>query len=136
MSIECEYCTGSRWLSDLRDLGPCVCCTPENMAALEARIVELEGPDLPAPETPLDSLRAALAELDGAILLVQNARESLDEATREVEGEVETLGEVLAEAKPALQAHLVHLGFAAEPTRTGDDNLDRLADLLIYGEEP
>lgn len=136
MAIECEYCTGSRWLSDMPDLGPCVCCTPENMAALEARIAVLEGPETPAPETPLETLRAALSELDDALLLVQNARESLDEATREVEGEVEGLDEVLAEAKPALQAHLVHLGFAAEPTRTGDENLDRLADLLIYGEQP
>lgn len=50
MSEPCPFCSGSRYLSDLRELGPCVCVTPESVRELHGqlraagqRIAELEG---------------------------------------------------------------------------------------------
>lgn len=36
----CEYCIGSHWLADNEALGPCVCCTPEALQALEDALDE------------------------------------------------------------------------------------------------
>jgi hypothetical protein len=33
---DCQFCTGSHYLSDMADLGPCVCCTPEALTAAES----------------------------------------------------------------------------------------------------
>ena len=38
--MTCSFCTGSHYLSDNRDLGPCVCVTPEAMRDLEFRLQE------------------------------------------------------------------------------------------------
>lgn len=43
---ECDFCTGSRWLADNKDLGPCACVTPENLMLANEEIAELDDEGL------------------------------------------------------------------------------------------
>lgn len=38
----CAFCTGTHYLADQPALGPCVCCEPDTMTALENLILELD----------------------------------------------------------------------------------------------
>lgn len=134
--IPCDYCTGSRWLNDLEALGPCVCCTPENMAAVERRLAELEGPEEVEPETVLDKFAQALKDLDAALALATEASDYLESVRDAACEEAAEVDEAQAEAAAALQAYLVRLGLPAEPLRLADPDLSRLVDLLVYGEQP
>lgn len=58
----CPCCTGSHHLADQPELGPCVCCTPEAMHALETELGELTD-QINATEEDTESLADAAAHL-------------------------------------------------------------------------
>jgi multidrug efflux pump subunit AcrA (membrane-fusion protein) len=71
----CDFCTGTHYLSDTPALGPCVCCTPENMQKRDRTIAALcDDPELPR-------LRARVAELEAT----QRQTEKADDAKSAVE---------------------------------------------------
>ena len=65
----CDCCTGTHYLNDVPDLGPCVCCTPENMQRRDRTIAALSAPKGPVElldelESAIDGLRAYIAGLE------------------------------------------------------------------------
>lgn len=107
MTIACVYCSGTRWLQDNPDLGPCDCVTPDNMEALEA---EIGG---------LMMARATTAERIGAW-------------RRYKEGFYNTaeLADALEAAADALQRYLVKWGFPSDPIALRDPDLMALVRAL------
>lgn len=41
--IPCPWCSGSRYLNDTPGLGPCVCCTPDNLRMMEDEVQALQA---------------------------------------------------------------------------------------------
>ena len=106
--MTCEYCTGTHYLSDTPELGPCVCCTPEALQRTEATLAKRDATIKAMSERK--TLPEMLDELEGV---------ASDVRTRlaELEAEAEERETVLAAAEPALLAFLVAEGMAAPPVQ-------------------
>lgn len=70
----CPCCTGTHYLNDTPDLGPCICCTPENMQKLDRTIHELTKP--PGPIEWLDMLEAGIDGVRSHIATVEAERDA------------------------------------------------------------
>jgi hypothetical protein len=119
--MPCDYCTGSHYLSDMPDMGPCVCCTPEALQRAEATLAKRER-TIDAMSAP-KSLPELLDELEGIASDVRTAHADL---TRERDEALATL----ADAKGALSAHFVEQGQEANPVVTPTGALGELCRLL------
>jgi hypothetical protein len=107
--MTCEYCTGTHYLSDLPDLGACVCCTPEALQCAEATLAKRDA-TIKAMSEP-KTLPEMLDELEG---VVSDVRERLAELEREAE-EREAAWEPVADVAPALANYLVSINMDAAP---------------------
>lgn len=78
---ECDFCTGSRWLADNADLGPCACVTPENLmlANEEIELINEEGLDARAGQI-LEHLQRYLSRQGINPAAVRFADDDLDKA--------------------------------------------------------
>ena len=68
---KCDNCTGTHYLNDVPDFGPCTCCTPSEMQKRDRTIEALTAPK---------SLDELLDELEG---LASDVRNAYAEAQRE-----------------------------------------------------
>lgn len=128
--MTCPYCSGTFWLNDTRAHGPCVCCTPEAMEALEALEVERDG-----LTEQLDHANTRLGEAWDKVLEnpdVQREGKSLAEATDQALDLAYEQGQAeIAAARDAFQRWLIRNGLPAVPVRLDDPDLDALADALF-----
>jgi hypothetical protein len=106
--MTCPHCTGSRWLADNRDFGPCVCCTPDVFADLEATLGEVE---------------AELAQLNEQITLRVAAE------TKEIRGELDDAEANLEWCADHLARYFRRWGIG--PVTIFDPDLAELADVLL-----
>lgn len=66
---KCEFCTGTHYLADTPELGPCVCCTPEAMQRRDRTIEALTKPKsvvemLDELESSIDGIRNHIVTLE------------------------------------------------------------------------
>lgn len=113
----CDYCTGTYYLSDTPDLGPCVCCTPEAMQKRDRTIEALTAPR-PVIER-LDELESAIPEIRDEIARL--AREETDAA------------DAAADAAAALSTYLVSIGLPSHPINVESEELAAL--IMALGVE-
>lgn len=114
----CDFCTGTHYLSDMPDLGPCVCCTPEAMQRRDRTIKELTAP--PPPPGPVEALDLAEANINTA---------------REAFAKLETFSdEYRADVRAAFADYLVSIGMDAAPVTFESPALAALAARIE--EEP
>lgn len=108
----CDFCTGSYWLSDTPTLGPCVCCTPDNMQALEAMWVDTERELREAHEGQEAAIKSGVA--------------SFQEASNHYAG-------IIATARDHLQRYFQRVYGQSRPAgSTFDEDLDAIAEAILY----
>lgn len=127
MTAKCEHCTGTHYLSDMPDLGPCVCCTPEALQRAETALAARDRTVAALTAEPPLSER-----IDHAIAALTDAQaeiESREHAAGEKDKEIEALGEDVDNIVAALRAYLPTVGFAPSPITT-TNMPDELAELV------
>ena len=121
MTTACEYCTGTHYLSDDPELGPCVCCTPEALQTARATLAKREATIAAMSERK--TLPELLDELEG---IASDTRTRL----AELEAEAAEREATLAQAEPALLAYLRAEGMDAPPVQRPDGPLGDLCRAL------
>lgn len=116
--MTCPHCTGSHYLADTPDLGPCVCCTP---AALTAASDALQRAEATVATLTADKpMLAMLDELEGMCGTIRDRYV-------EMEAERDELREDQTNAAVALAEYLVSIGLPAEPVTLDPGPLRELA---------
>lgn len=97
----CEFCTGTHYLSDSPEMGPCICCTPEAMQRRDRTITALLEPPKLSPLELLDTLEASVSTIRDAFA---QAERRTDEAN-----------ETIVDARALLSDYFVSVGMDADP---------------------